>query len=68
LMAKKRTSKVNATREEQAAKAVRLILAGPDHARLERCANRLGLSMSSFARMAVLERIEAEESRGAIKR
>lgn len=63
-MAKKRAKKVNATQEERAVKPVRLDLNEADHERLERCARQLGLNKSSYARMAVLERIKADESRG----
>lgn len=63
-MAKKRAKKVDAVKEEKTAKAVRLELQPIDHERLERCARERGLNMSSYARMAVLERIKADEGRG----
>ena len=62
---KKATPKVNATKEAPASsKAVRLDLSAGDHKRLERCADALGLSMASYARMALLERMRADEERG----
>ncbi len=61
--AKKRAAKVNTTKSEPVVKPVRLVLPEADHERLERCASRIGLSMSSCARMAVLRWIEAEEER-----
>jgi hypothetical protein len=61
---KKRAAKVEATKEERATRPVRLDLSPTDHERLERCARRLGLSKSSYARMAVLERIRADEAGG----
>ncbi len=45
-------------------KGVRLDLSEVDHARLERCSRELGLTMASYARMAVLERLKADEARG----
>jgi hypothetical protein len=62
-MAKKRVAKVTKTKAAPAAKAVRLDLSPRDHQRLERNAAALGLSMSSYARMAVLERMKADETR-----
>jgi hypothetical protein len=49
------------------AKPVRLDLSPADHERLERCAKERGLSKSSYARMAVLERIKADEGRPVIR-
>jgi predicted DNA-binding protein len=62
-MAKKRSPKVEATKAERAAKSVRLDLSPVDHDRLDRCASRIGLSMSSYARMAVLKAINDDEAR-----
>jgi hypothetical protein len=64
-MAKKKAAKVEAEviQEERAARPVRLDLAEIDHDRLETQARKLGLSKSSYARMAVLERIKADEAR-----
>jgi hypothetical protein len=62
-MAKKKASKVEAVQEERAARPVRLDLAEVDHDRLENQARKLGLSKSSYARMAVLERIKVDEGR-----
>jgi hypothetical protein len=47
--------------------AVRLDLSPADHKRLDRHASALGLSMSSYARMAVLERMKADEAKGGTK-
>jgi len=44
--------------------AVRLDLSSRDAARLERCAQAKGLSKASYARMATLERIKADEQEG----
>jgi hypothetical protein len=60
-MAKKRAPKVDAVREEKVIKPIRLGLPPADHKRLERCARERGLSNASYARMAVLERIKADE-------
>ena len=64
-MAKKRAEeKMNATEPVKMAKPVRLDLKLPDHDRLERQATKRGLSMASFVRMIVLERLDALESEG----
>jgi uncharacterized protein YbaP (TraB family) len=67
-MAKKATTKgdkmVTATQEERTVKGVRLDLSPEDHKRLERTAKQLGLTMASYARMALFERLKADESRG----
>jgi hypothetical protein len=57
----------NAVQDEKAARPVRLDLSDTDHVRLERCAQERGLSKASFARMAVLERIQEIEERKAGK-
>jgi T5orf172 domain len=49
--------------EVDPARPVRLDLAEADHNRLENQARKLGLSKSSYARMAVLERIKIDEGR-----
>lgn len=46
------------------AKPVRLDLSPADHERLERQARKRGLSMASFVRMLVLERLDSLESKG----
>ena len=62
-MAKKKAGpKMPATKSAPTAKAVRLDLSPRDHERLERHANRLGLSMSAYARMAVLKAMAADEA------
>jgi hypothetical protein len=66
-MAKKRNPKVSTTKAAPTAKAVRLDLSPADHKRLDRHASALGLSMSSYARMAVLERMKADEAKGGTK-
>ena len=65
----KKTAKgktMNATRERPGpsptlVKGVRLDLSERDHERLERCSRERGLTMASYARMAVLERLKADE-------
>jgi hypothetical protein len=42
-------------------KAVRLDLNAKDHARLERLATRKGLTMSSYVRLALFERMADDE-------
>jgi hypothetical protein len=44
-------------------KPVRLDLGLDDHERIERSARRLGLSKSAYVRMALFERLEADESK-----
>lgn len=62
-MAKKRASKLNAVQQPpRAVKSVRLELSLTDHERLERCAKERGLNMASYARMAVLKLIKADEA------
>lgn len=58
MAAKKKAIKVNATQEPKLAKPVRLDLSAADHERLERHANKRGLSMASFARMVILEKMD----------
>jgi hypothetical protein len=62
-MAKKRVKQVQAVKKRETAKPVRLDLSPADHARLEHCARERGLSKSSYARMAVLERLKADEGK-----
>jgi hypothetical protein len=45
-------------------KGVRLDLSPADHKRLERVAKEKGLTMTSYARMSVLERIKTDEAAG----
>jgi predicted DNA-binding protein len=63
-MAKKRATKMQTTQDEKTTRPVRLDLAIEDHERLERCAKRLGLSKSSYVRLALFERMEADEEKG----
>lgn len=44
--------------------AVRLELPEEDHERMAKLARRLGLSLASYARMAVMKQMEQEESAG----
>ena len=65
-MAKKSSNSMNAVkgrkrRTATLVKGVRLDLTEADHERLERCARERGLTMASYARMAVLERIKTDE-------
>lgn len=66
-MAKKRTpvegDKMPATAKPQRsrAKSVRLDLSDREHERLQEAADRLGLSMASCARMAVLSWLQDQE-------
>jgi hypothetical protein len=62
-MAKKRAAKVEAVKVERNGKPVRLDLPDPDFERLERVAKKMGLTKASYARMAVLERMRADESK-----
>lgn len=61
IMAKKRAGKVTATESDKATRPVRLDLSPEDHVRLERNAKRYGLSKSSYVRMALFARMEADE-------
>ncbi len=47
--------------EQRLVKGVRLDLSPADHKRLERRARERGLTMASYARMAVLDRLRQEE-------
>jgi hypothetical protein len=64
-MAKRQEKKVIATKSQakrpRTAVAVRLDMTPRDAERLERCARAKGLSRASYARMATLERIKADE-------
>jgi len=53
-----------AAREERLVKGVRLDLSPANHKRLERCARERGLTMASYARMALLERLKTDEGQG----
>jgi hypothetical protein len=52
---------MNAVQEVRLLKGVRLDLSPADHERLERYARARGLTMASYARMAVLELLKADE-------
>jgi hypothetical protein len=62
-MAKKRANKVQTVQDIRAARPVRLDLSQGDHERLQALADERGLSKSSYARMAVLERMKADEAK-----
>ncbi len=60
----KKTSKggpMEAVQEKKAVKGVRLDLTPADHRRLNKLAKERGLTMSSYARMAVFERMKDDE-------
>lgn len=62
-MAKKtaKAESMTTTQEKKAAKGVRLDLSPADHKRLNKLAKERGLSMSSYARMALFERMKDDE-------
>jgi hypothetical protein len=67
-MAKKtaKAEPMNAIQEKPASKAVkgvRLDLSPADHRRLNKLAKERGLTMSSYARMALFERMKEDEGR-----
>ena len=63
-MAKKQpVKKMSATAEAKGTKPVRLELDTEGHDRLERNAKACGLSKSSYVRMALFERMKADEGR-----
>lgn len=62
-MAKKKVAKVNVVKDAKQTWAVRLEFDAADHERLEHVARSLRLSKAAFARMAVVDRIRAEEAR-----
>jgi hypothetical protein len=61
-MAKKSRKGGRKVRAREETKSVRLDLTVVDCLRLEDCARRKGLSMASYARMAVLEAIRKDEA------
>ena len=62
-MAKKtaRGEPMNAVQKEKVVKGVRLDLSPTDHKRLAKLAKEKGLNMSSYARMALFERMRDDE-------
>jgi hypothetical protein len=52
---------MTAVKEKRAVKGVRLDLSPADHKRLEKTAKERGLTMASYARMALFERLRADE-------
>lgn len=64
-MPKKRTeAKVSATSTEPITRHARIELPDGDYQRLKRAADRYHLSVAGYIRMAVVERIEADERKG----
>jgi hypothetical protein len=61
--AKKGGKQMNAVETERVVRPVRLDLSDADHQRLEKAAKEKGLNKASYARMAVLERLRADEGR-----
>jgi hypothetical protein len=57
----KRGKPTKSGREVRLVKGIRLDLAPSDHERLERVSRERGLSMSSYARMVLLERLKTDE-------
>jgi hypothetical protein len=55
---------MNAVQEERLVKGVRLDLSPADHKRLEKTSKERGLTMASYARMALFERLKADEAGG----
>jgi hypothetical protein len=60
---KKGGARMNAVETARTARPVRLDLPDADHERLEKVAKEKGLNKASYARMAVLERLKADEGR-----
>lgn len=63
----KKTAKgaaMNAVEEKKTVKGVRLDLSPADHRRLNKLAKERGLTMSSYARMALFERMKEDEAEG----
>jgi hypothetical protein len=64
----KRTTKggkpMDVIEKKRVVKGVRLDLSPVDHKRLERAAKGSGLSMASYARLALFERLKADEGTG----
>jgi hypothetical protein len=62
-MAKKtgKAEPMDATRERRTVKGVRLDLTPADHKRLAKLAKERGLTMASYARMALFERMKDDE-------
>jgi predicted HicB family RNase H-like nuclease len=62
-MAKKGAKKVKTIQAEPMVKPVRLVLTERDHVRLESMARRKGLSLASYARQALMERLTSDEAK-----
>ncbi len=66
-MAKKQAEKAIITRQVRSGRPVRLDLSEADHKRMERLATERGLSKASYALMAVLKQMKADEAEGGGK-
>jgi hypothetical protein len=55
---------VTKTTDKRVVKGVRLDLSPADHRRLERTAKGLGLTMASYARLALFKALKADEEGG----
>ena len=65
-MAKKKASgKVQATKTKPDVRHARIELPDRDYKRLKASADRYHISVTGYIRMAVVERIEADEAKGA---
>jgi hypothetical protein len=62
-MARKRVKKVTAASQQRVGRPVRLDLTDEVHERLQRQADKLGLNKASYARMALMERLQADEEK-----
>jgi hypothetical protein len=60
----KGTKPMETAQKKRVVKGVRLDLSAADHKRLEKHAREAGLSMASYARMALFERLKAAEGGG----
>jgi hypothetical protein len=60
-MAKTKGEPMNAVGAKRTVKGVRLDLSPADHKRLSKLAKERGLTMSSYARMALFERMKTDE-------
>lgn len=68
-MAKKQSGspKMPTTVEEKAVRHARIELPDDDYQRLKDAADRFHLSVAGYIRMAVMERIERDETKGAAR-
>jgi hypothetical protein len=61
----KKVSTLSPVRDANGTKHVRLEVSAADYRRLAGCARDLGLILAAYSRMAVLERIKADEAKRA---